>query len=240
MARKPKYRRVLLKISGETLCTPDGFGVENPALRQVIHEIRPLVERGVQIGLVAGGGNYVRGRDLAGQEHIHRTTADYMGMLATIINGIALRDALQGEGIAAAVLCPIHDRRFCEPFSRLRAVELLESGHVVILAGGTGSPFFTTDTCAALRAAELDAQVLFKATKVDGVFDSDPAHNPRARKYNRLTYEKVLADKLGVMDLTAISLCMERRMPIVVFQLTRKQNLLRAAYGENVGTMITS
>lgn len=238
MPPRAKYKRVLLKVSGEMLCSPGGFGLEPDRLRQVSSEIAQVAAMGVQVGLVIGGGNIARGRQFSGSEDIGRNTADYMGMLATMINGLALRDVMERQGLKAALLSPIADARLCEPFAQRRAVELLESGHVAILAGGTGSPYFTTDTCAALRACELRADVLLKATKVDGVYDSDPMKNPQAKKYDRLTYGKALADRLGVMDLTAVSLCMEARLPIVVFALATKGNLAAVVAGQDVGTTI--
>ena len=239
MPTRAKYKRVLLKLSGEALCAAGAGGLDAGALRKVALEIGRIVKMGVQVGLVIGGGNIARGRDFTGNHDIDRATADYMGMLATIINGLALRDTMEHLGIDAAIMSPIADPRLCEPFARRRALELLEQGKVLILAGGTGSPFFTTDTCAALRACELGAEVLLKATKVDGVFDSDPAANPKARKYHRLTYSKVLADRLGVMDLTAISMCMDRAIPVVVFAMAKSGNLAAAVRGQSVGTTIS-
>jgi len=238
MKDKPRYKRVLLKLSGETLCSPEGFAVEGPATAAVVRAIQEIVKLGVQVGIVAGAGNFIRGRDLAGNPHIERATADYMGMLATIMNGLALRDTLQSHGQDATVMSPIADPRICEPFSRRKAIGLLEAGQVVVFAGGTGSPFFTTDTCAALRASEIGADVLMKATKVDGVFDSDPLKNPSARRYDKLTYRQVIADQLGVMDMTAVQMCMENNIPIVVFALAKKDNLMSAVLGKSVGTYV--
>ena len=240
MARhiKPKYKRIVLKLSGEMLCSAEGSGLNAEAMLAVADQIKQVAKMGVQIGLVIGGGNFLRGRDLAGNKNIERSTADYMGMLATMMNGLAMRDMLQSIGQKAAVLSPLADPRICEPFSRRRAVELLEGGYVVLLAGGTGSPYFTTDTCAALRASEIGADVLLKATKVDGVFDSDPVKNPSAKKYDRLTYHKVLTDQLGVMDMTAISLCRESGIPIVVFAVARKGSLASVVSGRAVGTTV--
>lgn len=240
MADKAKYKRVLLKISGQSLCRPGGSGIDPSALASLADELAPVVQTGIQVGLVVGGGNILRGRQLAANAPIQRVTADHMGMLATVINALALRDSLAGRGMPACVLGAIEMTAVCEPFTQRRASEHLEAGRLVILAGGTGNPFFTTDTCAALRASELEAELLLKATKVDGVFDADPETTPGAKKYKRLTYEKVLADKLGVMDLTAISLCMDNEIPIVVFQLDKAGNLLAAVRGEDVGTLITS
>jgi uridylate kinase len=239
MPKTPRYKRVLLKISGEALCSAGGFGIETEAVSTVVGEISPVVEMGVQVGLVVGGGNFIRGRDLADSPNIHRVTADHMGMLATVINAVALQDALETEGISTRVLSAVPMPQVCEPFIRRRALSHLEKQRVVIFAGGTGSPFFTTDMCAALRANEIHADVLLKATKVDGVFDADPVTHPEAKKYERLTYQKALVDRLGVMDLTAVAMCMEHSIPIVVFQLTVPGNLRRTVCGEAVGTTIT-
>ena len=239
MARTPKYKRVLLKLSGEALCAPGGFGVKADALSATVAEILPVVKMGMQVAIVIGGGNFIRGRDLTGNQHIQRATADYMGMLATVMNALALQDSLEAHGVQTRVLGAITMTAVCEPFIRLRAIRHLEKGRVIILAGGTGSPFFTTDTCAALRAQEIGAEILLKATKVDGVFDSDPQKNPKARKYHRLTYERALSEHLGVMDATAISMCMESKMPILVFKLSGKGNLAAAVCGEEIGTIVT-
>ena len=237
MGDKPRYKRVVVKLSGESFCAADGFCIEASALSALVDELLPLVEMKVQISLVVGGGNIIRGADLAGT-HIRRTTADYMGMLATVINAIALRDSLEDRGVPARVMSAIPMSAVCEPFVRERAIRHLEMGRVVIFAAGTGNPFFTTDTCAALRAGELLADILIKATKVDGVFDSDPMLNPNAKKYDHLTYEKALAERLGVMDLTAFSLCMENGIPINVLQVFQPGNLARAVRGEKVGTLV--
>ena len=238
MPSQPVYKRVLLKISGEGLCSK-GSGLDAPAIAAVVQEILPVVKMGVQLGLVVGGGNLVRGRQLADNPNIQRATADYMGMMATVINGLALRDCLEAAGIPARVLSAIPVTSVCEQWNYHRAAYHLEAGRVIILAGGTGSPFFTTDTCAALRASEIGAQVVLKATKVDGIFDSDPMTHPAAKRYAKLTYPKVLADKLGVMDLTAISLCMENNIPIVVFKLSTPGNLAGVIRGESIGTLVT-
>ena len=239
MATGSSYKRVVVKLSGEGLCAAGGFGIDAAAVNTVVRELLPLTQMGVQVGLVVGGGNFIRGRDLAHNPHIQRTTADYMGMMATVINALALQDALESHGQPTRVLSSIAMTSICEPFIRRRAIRHLEKGRIVILAAGTGSPFFTTDMCAALRAHELNAEALFKATKVDGVFDSDPVRNPAAKKYDQLGYGKVLADRLGVMDLPAISLCMESRIPIIVFELAKEGNLARAVAGEKIGTRIS-
>jgi len=238
MATKPKYKRVLLKLSGEMLCEPGGFALDAPAMERIAGEIQQITAQGVQIALVIGGGNFLRGRHLSDNPHVHRTTADYMGMLATIMNGLALRDAMEKLGAKAALMSPIYDPRICEPFERRRAIQLLDEGYVVILAGGTGIPFFTTDTCAALRASELDADALLKATKVDGVFDSDPMKNSAAKKYDTLTYKKVIEDQLGVMDMTAVTLCMENKIPVVVFAIAKPGSLAGVIAGKTIGTTV--
>jgi len=239
MPDQPRYQRVLIKLSGESLCSPGGFGIQAPAVAAVVEEILPVVRLGVQTALVVGGGNFVRGRDLADNPHVQRATADYMGMLATVMNALALQDTFESHGLPTRVMSAITMTAVCEPWIRRRAIRHLEKGRVVILAAGTGSPFFTTDTCAALRANELGAEVLLKATKVDGVYDSDPATNPGAKRYPRLTYQKALTDRLGVMDLTAISMAMDSGIPIVVFQLSRPGNLLKAVVGQEVGTLVS-
>ena len=240
MAAEAKYRRVLLKISGERLCSPGGFGIEAEALGALVGTLGPLKELGVQAGVVVGAGNFVRGRDLAGSAHSRPITADYMGMVATVINALALADALQARGQDAVVLSAGEMSPACEPFAPDRAIEHLEQGRLLVLAGGTGSPFFTTDTCASLRARQIGAEVLLKATKVDGVFEADPVTSPGARKYERLSYEKVLADRLGVMDAAAVAMCMDAGLPIVVFVLARPGNLAAAIRGEAVGTIISA
>ena len=240
MSAERPYRRVLVKISGEAFCTPGGFGVDAEAMQAVVAELRPLHEMQVQVGLVVGGGNFVRGRTLARAEFMQRATADAMGMLATVMNGLALGEALRRQGLSVRVHSAVPTPGFCEPYVRGRADRHLNEGRVVVLAGGTGSPFFSTDTCAALRACELGADALLKATKVDGVFDADPAANPGARKFDHLTYAEVLARRLGVMDLAAISLCMESRIPVVVFRLDVEGHLAAAARGEPVGTIVSA
>jgi len=233
-----RYKRILLKVSGEALCQPGALGVDADAIEALVAEIRPLAEMGVQIGLVVGGGNLIRGRALKDNPHIRSVTADQMGMAATLVNGLAVRDALELGGTPAKLLSAFAVPGLADRFSREAADRELDAGRVLVLAGGTGSPFFTTDTCAALRALEIDADVLFKATKVDGVFTADPVEHPDAEKYDELTYDKVIADRLGVMDLTAASMCMERELPIVVFQLSKPGNLQAAVRGEPVGTTI--
>jgi len=238
MADKLKYRRLVLKLSGQSLCPPGASGIESQAIAAVVREIVPVVQAGAQPAVVVGGGNFVRGRELTGEGSIQRATADSMGMLATVMNALALRDALEAAGLPARVMSAIPMPSVCEGFDRRRAIHHLEKGRAVLLAGGTGSPFLTTDTAAALRACEIGAEVIVKATKVEGVFDSDPMTNPAAKRYDRLTYQKVLADRLGVMDLTAISLCEDNGIPIIVCQVFQPGNLLKAVRGEEVGTLV--
>ncbi len=236
---EPKYKRILLKISGEGLCREGGFGLEASELTTVAKEIMQVAQMGVQLAVVVGGGNFVRGETLSAAGHIQRATADYMGMLATVMNAMALQDMLETLGQPTRVASALTVSQVCEPFIRRRVIRHLEKGRVVVLAAGTGNPFFTTDTCAALRATELSAEVLMKATKVDGVYDSDPKRNPQAKMYDRLTYKQVLADNLRVMDMTAISLAMERKIPILVFNMKKSGNIARVASGERTGTLIT-
>ena len=238
MAHTPRYRRVLVKVSGESLSSSGG-GVDAPALSALADELEAVRQMGVQIGVVVGGGNFLRGRELADNPHIQRVTSDHMGMLATVMNALALRDTLAARSTQACAMSGIPMPTVCEPFVQRKAVGALEDGAVLILAGGTGSPFFTTDTCAALRACEIGAEALLKATKVDGVFDSDPVANPDAMRYDRLSYQEFIAQRLGVMDLTAVSLCMENKLPIIVFQLSKKGNLARVICGEDVGTVVS-
>lgn len=238
MTEAPRYKRVLVKLSGESFSGAGGSGIEPALLGRVVQEVAAVREMGVEAALVVGGGNFVRGRDLMADASIRRTTADYMGMLATVMNGLALRDALEARGVPARLLGAIPMPPVCEPFAARRAIDHLQRGRVVIFAGGTGSPFFTTDTCASLRAAEISADALLKATKVDGVFNADPEKDPAARKYRRLTYQQVLADRLGVMDLAAVSMCMEVRIPIVVFEFSRPGSLAAAVRGADIGTLI--
>lgn len=235
---KPKFQRVLIKLSGEALQGGQGYGIAPDTLGLIAEEIVELSQLGVEVGIVIGGGNIFRG--VAGSTAgMDRASADYMGMLATVINALALQDALESRGIPTRVLSAITMTSVCEPFIRRRAVRHLEKGRVIILAAGTGSPFFTTDTCAALRANEINAGALLKATKVDGVFDSDPVTNSDAKRFDRLTYHDVLTRQLGVMDLTAISMCMESKLPVIVFALAKAGNLAGVVAGEDIGTIIS-
>jgi uridylate kinase len=234
----PVYKRVLLKISGEGFCHEGGFGIDGEELENIARQCADVAKSGVELAVVVGGGNFIRGATFAEDGHIPRATADYMGMLATVINAVALQETMERFGQPTRVQSAISVYSVCEPFIRRRAVRHLEKGRVVILAAGTGNPFFTTDTCAALRATELQADVLLKATKVDGIYSADPKKDPAARLYHEITYEQVLRDKLRVMDLTAITLCMERKIPLVVFNLKKSGNIARVVRGETVGTKI--
>ena len=233
-----KYKRVLLKLSGESFCRPGGFGIEGEALESLAERIYEICRLGPQVAVVVGAGNFIRGEAFSKKSRIPRNTADYMGMLATIINACALQETLEALGQTTRVLSAIEVAALCEPFIRRRAVNHLEQGRVAILAGGTGNPFFTTDTCAALRAAELNADLLVKATKVEGVYSDDPAKNPEAKLFDEMTYLGVLEKNLRVMDHAAISLCHENKIPIVVLNIFKKGNITEALCGERVGTLI--
>ncbi len=238
VAKRPKYKRILLKLSGEALGGPDGLNISAPAVADMAEQIREVRELGVQVVIVVGGGNIFRG--LSGSKRgIERATGDYMGMLATVINALALQDALEKIGVPTRVQSAISMSQVAEPFIRRRAVRHMEKGRVVIFGGGTGNPYFSTDTTAALRANEIGADVVLKATKVDGVYDSDPKENPRAKRYSKITYTEALQKQLKVMDATAFSLCMDNKMPIVVFDLFQQHNLKRVILGERVGTLVT-
>src|SRR3954462_10257608 len=221
MPSSPAYKRVLLKISGEGFCHEGGFGIEAPELENIARQCVEVAQMGVQLAIVVGGGNFIRGATFAEDGHIPRATADYMGMLATVLNALALQETMEVLGQPTRVLSAISVHAVSEPFIHRRAIRHLEKGRAVILAAGTGNPFFTTDTCAALRATELEADVVLKATKVDGIHDKDPKKNPDAQLYHTVSYEEVHQKQLRVMDLTAITLCMERKLPIVVFNLKR-------------------
>jgi uridylate kinase len=236
--KRPKYSRILLKLSGEALGGPTGLNISPEAVRNMAAQIREVRDLGVQVVLVVGGGNIFRG--LSGSKRgIERATGDYMGMLATVINALALQDALEKIGVATRVQTAISMAQVAEPFIRRRAVRHLEKGRVVIFGGGTGNPYFSTDTAAALRANEIGAEVVLKATKVDGIYDSDPKENPKAKRYAQIRYAEALQKQLKVMDSTAFSLCMDNKMPIIVFDLFRPHNLKRVIMGERVGTLVT-
>jgi uridylate kinase len=231
------YQRVLLKLSGEALMGGLGYGIDPVVVQSIAQEVAQVVSKGIQIAIVVGGGNIFRGVKAA-SAGMDRATADYVGMIATVMNAITLQDALEQAGVPTRVQSAIAMQEIAEPYIRRRAIRHLEKKRVVIFGAGSGNPFFTTDTTAALRAAEIDAEVIFKATKVDGVYDSDPHINPDARRYNTLTYGHVLNQDLRVMDSTAIALCKENNIPIMVFDLTVSGNIYRAVMGESIGTLV--
>jgi len=235
----PAYRRVVLKLSGEALAGSVGYGIEPEMLARIAGEIRGVAQLGVQVAVVIGGGNIYRGL-AASAGGMDRATGDYMGMLATVINALALQDAIEKAGVPTRVLSAIEMRAVAEPYIRRRAIRHLEKGRVVVFAAGTGNPFFTTDTAGALRAVEIGAEVILKATRVDGIYTADPEKDPTAVKLSRVGYIEVLNRGLSVMDTTAISLCMDNKLPIVVFDLTRRGNLLRIIAGEPVGSVVSS
>ena len=237
MAEGYKYKRVLLKLSGEALAGDAGYGIDPKVVEDLAVQIKEIVEDGVELAIVVGGGNIFRGVSGA-TEGMDRAQADYIGMLATVMNALALQDAFERHGMISRVQSAITMQEVSEPYIRRRAIRHLEKGRVVILAAGTGNPYFTTDTTAALRACEIDAECLLKATKVDGIYDSDPKENPDAKKYDRITYLEVLSQGLHVMDSTATSLCMDNNLPMIVFDLTVPGNIARALRGENVGTTV--
>jgi uridylate kinase len=235
----PVFRRVLLKLSGEALMGTQGFGVDPAVAARIASEVNEVREMGVQIAIVVGGGNFIRGV-AAAQHGIERVVADNMGMLATIINALALQDALERAGSYTRVVTALEIREIAEPFIRRRAIRHLEKGRVVVLAAGTGNPYFSTDTAAALRAMEIKAEVILKATKVNGVYDADPAKVPGAKMIAKINYLDVLSRGLAVMDTTAISLCMDNRLPIIVFNSTVPGNLKRVMMGEPIGSVVTA
>ena len=232
-----KYRRILLKLSGEALCGTDGYGINPEVLRSTAEELGEVHALGVQVGIVCGGGNIFRG--LQGvTTGMDRTQGDYMGMLATVMNALALQDALEKVGVATRVQTAIEMRQIAEPYIRRRAMRHLEKGRCVIFAAGTGNPFFSTDTAAALRAMEMHFDALFKATKVDGVYDKDPVTNPDAKMYKTMTYERFISERIKVMDSTAATLCRDNKMPLRVFKLGERGNIKRACFGESIGTTV--
>ncbi|MFQ5519865.1 MAG: UMP kinase [Candidatus Methylomirabilia bacterium] len=241
MAAAPEtvYRRIVLKLSGEALAGGQGYGIDPEVLIGIAAEVREVADLGVQIAVVIGGGNIFRGL-AASTGGMDRATADYMGMLATVVNALALQDAVEKTGVPTRVLSAIEMRAVSEPYIRRRAMRHLEKGRVVIFAAGTGNPFFTTDTAAALRAVEIGAEVILKATQVDGVYSSDPKKDATAKRIPRLTYIEVLNRGLQVMDATAISLCMDNKLPIVIFDLTTRGNITRIVTGQPVGSLVTS
>jgi uridylate kinase len=238
VGRRPKYSRIVLKLSGEMLGGDAGQGFDPSQVESLCSQIAELRALEVAVAVVIGGGNIIRGDKASQGGRLHRATADYMGMLATIMNALALQDALESMGAETRVMSAIKAEEVCEPYIRRKALRHLELGRIVILAGGTGNPYFTTDTTAALRAMELKADALLKATKVAGVFDSDPAKNPKAVKYEHLSYMQVLHGRLRVMDTTAVSLCMDNKLPIVVFSVREPGNIRRVVLGETIGTLV--
>ena len=238
MAEEYRYKRVLLKLSGEALAGDLGYGIDPKVVDSLADEIADVVHDGVQLAIVVGGGNIFRGVSGA-TDGMDRAQADYIGMLATVMNALALQDAFERHGIFSRVQSAINMQEVSEPYIRRRAIRHLEKDRVVILAAGTGNPYFTTDTTAALRACELDVDVLMKATKVDGVYDSDPVKNPDAKRYDRISYMEVLSQGLNVMDSTATSLCKDNNIPIIVFNLHKQGNIDRVLRGEHVGTIVS-
>ena len=232
---QPKYKRILLKLSGEALAGENHFGLDFDTVHDICRAIKQVTDMGTQVAIVVGGGNFWRGRTSGKMD---RTRADHMGMLATVINSLAIADALEQLGVTVRVQTSIAMQQFAEPYIRNRAVRHLEKGRVIIIGCGTGNPFFTTDSAAALRAAEIDADIIFKATNVDGVYDSDPNINSNAKKYDNLSFLDVLNRELKVMDSTAASLCKDNNIPILVFNIKDPQNLVKAAIGENIGTIV--
>ena len=240
MKQDLKYKRVLLKISGEALAGAAGYGLDGEVLKRIAQEIKQVSEAGVQLGIVCGGGNIFRGMKAATEQGMDRAMADYMGMLATVQNSLALQDYLERAGVITRVLSAIEMKEIAEPFIPRRAMRHLEKGRVVIFAAGTGNPFFTTDTAAVLRATQIGAQAIFKATDVDGVFDRDPQKYADAVRYEKLTHLQVLDRKLKVLDSTAVSLSMDNNLPIVVFNMEVDGNIFRACVGEEIGTTVSS
>lgn len=235
---EPAYQRILLKLSGEALLGKEDYGIDPNIIHRIAVEIREVTRQGIQVAVVIGGGNIFRGAGLA-RSGIDRVTGDHMGMLATVMNSLALQDALERVGATARVMSAVSVHDVCEDYIRRRAIRHLEKGRVVICAGGTGNPFFTTDTAAALRAIEIGADILLKATKVDGVYAADPAKEPQAELYERLGYDRVIESKLGVMDANAIVLCRDQRMPIRVFNVFDEGTLVRIVKGEAIGTLVS-
>jgi uridylate kinase len=231
------YKRILLKLSGEVMAGGAAFGIDSERVRALAEEVAEVVRTGVELGLVVGGGNFFRGVAAAARE-MDRVTADHMGMLATVINALALQDSLEKQGVPTRVMTAIEMRQVAEPYIRRRAVRHLEKGRVVIFAAGTSNPYFSTDTAATLRALEIRAEIVAKATRVDGVYDKDPLKHPGATLYREISYQDVLAQQLGVMDASAVAMCRDNRLPILVFNLNRRGNIMRMSMGESVGTLI--
>ncbi len=233
----PKYQRILLKLSGEVLAGQGSFGIDSERVRSLAEEVGEVARAGVQIGLVVGGGNFFRGV-AAAAKNMDRVTADHMGMLATVINALALQDALEGTGIPTRVMTAIHMQQVAEPYIRRRAIRHLEKGRIVIFAAGTSNPYFSTDTAATLRALEIRAEIIAKATRVDGVYDMDPLRFPEAVLYPEISYLEVLSRALRVIDASAVAMCRDNQLPMVVFNLNKRGNIMRMAMGEPVGTLI--
>jgi uridylate kinase len=234
---RSKYKRVLLKLSGEALIGEKTFGIDPKVVHYIADELKEVYDSGVQVAIVIGGGNIFRGLE-ASAEGMERTTADYMGMLATVLNALALQNGLERAGIPTRVQSAIEMQQLAEPYIRRRAVRHLEKGRFVIFAAGTGNPYFTTDTAAALRSVEIEAEVILKATKVDGVYSGDPVRDPKAKKYTEISYMDVLKRRLRIMDSTAISLCMDNNLPIIVYNLTGKGNIKKVLEGRKIGTLV--
>jgi uridylate kinase len=236
----PRYRRVILKISGESFAKPGQLGIDPQELAVMAGEIIDAAKSGTQIAVVVGGGNIIRGAALAHDGHIDQSTADYMGMLGTVINGLALKTTVESMGQPARLMSAIDIPAVAERFIRARALRHFEKGRVLILAAGTGNPFFTTDTCASLRGAELNADILLKATKVDGVYTGDPKKDPTAKRFAKLTFTEAIERQLKVMDMTALAMCMENKLPVVVFNFKEHGNIRRVVAGEELGTLVTN
>jgi uridylate kinase len=234
---KSKYRRILLKLSGEALMGEDSFGINRQTIQEIVTEIAGVARMGVEIGVVIGGGNIFRGV-APGAAGMDRATADYMGMLATVMNALALLDSLRNAGLASRVQSALNIERIVEPYIRGKAIRYLEEGKIVIFAAGTGNPFFTTDTAAALRGSEIGAEIVLKATKVDGVYTADPRTDPEARRFRTLSFDEAIARNLRVMDATALTLCRDQRLPVAVFSIFKKNALLRIVLGEDEGTLV--
>ncbi len=232
-----KYKRVLLKLSGESLMGPKGFGIAPSMLQHYAYQIKELVDIGVQVAIVIGGGNIFRGLQAA-DSGIERVQGDYMGMLATVINGMALQSSLEGVGVFTRLISAVEMKQIAEPYIRRRAIRHLEKGRVVIFSAGTGNPYFTTDSAAALRANEINADVILKGTRVDGIYSADPEKDPNAIKFERISFAKVISQGLAVMDMTAFTLCRENNLPIIVFDINENANLIRIVKGEAIGTLV--
>lgn len=237
IAKSPKYRRILLKLSGEALMGEDAFGINRETIQEIVAEIAAVARMGLEIGVVIGGGNIFRGV-APGAAGMDRATADYMGMLATVMNALALQDSMRTAGLVSRVQSALNIERIVEPYIRGKAIRYLEEGKIVIFAAGTGNPFFTTDTAAALRGSEVGAEIVLKATKVDGVYTADPASDPKARRFRTLSFDEAIARNLRVMDATALTLCRDQRLPVAVFSIFKQNALQRVVLGEDEGTLV--